>query len=60
MSPIYWISGLAVICVLRWLLKRNNRNFRDARNSKELARENQRLRHVVAELSMDKHDPGYR
>lgn len=60
MSPIYWISGLVAICVLRWLLRRNNRNFREARNSKDLARENQRLRHVVAELTMDKHDPEYR
>jgi len=60
MSLIYWITGAMAFVVLRWFLKRNNRNFRSVRNSRGLARENQHLRHVVAELSMDKHDPGYR
>jgi len=58
--PIYLIIGLISIAVLFWLITRSNRNFGNARRWKDLARENYHLRHVVAELSMERHDPSRR
>jgi hypothetical protein len=57
MLPTYWIAGFALIGMFFWLAKRSNgkraRKQRHTDAERELARENYRLRHVLAEMSME-------
>ncbi len=59
MAPIYWIVGLIVVCALFWQAQKGNRRHssrqRHAESAANLERENYRLRHVLAELSMENH-----
>lgn len=57
MADMYWIGGFIAVWLLIYLVHRCNGNRGHSRLSKELARENSHLRHVVAELSMEKHWP---
>ncbi len=59
MAPIFWIIGLAVLGVLFWRAVRGNGNHdkqrRKAESAADLARENYRLRHVLAQLTLENH-----
>ena len=64
MPPFYWIIGFVAVAVLLWTAHRSNQKQtqRKSRHRStaeaeaiELERENLRLRHVLAELSMDNH-----
>jgi len=59
MAPILWIIGFLMIGVLMWRASRGNarhgRQRRIAASASELARENYRLRHVLAQLSVENH-----
>jgi hypothetical protein len=60
MTPIYWVIGFTAILVLYWLVAKSNGKHVRTRHSTEVARENDHLRHVIAELSMEKHFPSER
>jgi hypothetical protein len=55
MTPIYWVIGVTAILMLYWLVAKSNRKLAHTRDSIEITRENDHLRHVIAELSMEKH-----
>jgi len=59
MAPIFWIIGFLVIALLMWRVNKGNvshgKRRRDAASTSELARENYRLRHVLAQLSVENH-----
>ncbi len=59
MAPIDWIIGFAVICLLFWYANRSNRKRgavkRRASVQIDLERENYRLRHVLAQMSVENH-----
>ncbi|MEI9992786.1 MAG: hypothetical protein WDM86_22480 [Rhizomicrobium sp.] len=59
MAPIFWIIGFLAIGLLMWRASRGNashgRRRRVAESASELARENYRLRHVLAQLSVENH-----
>jgi len=57
MAPIYWITGLVVVALLCWFINKTNRNRGHALRSTELITENNKLRHIVAALTVDKHFP---
>ena len=59
MPPIYWIIALAVIGMLFWRAVRSNRKRAKKQQHavavSELSKENYRLRHVLAQVSMENH-----
>jgi len=55
MTPMYWVIGIAAIIMLSWLVAKSNGKSARTRHSTEVSRENDHLRHVIAELSMEKH-----
>jgi len=59
MAPIFWIVGLLVLGVLFWRTMRGNVRHdsrrRDAAATADLEQENLRLRHVLAQLSVENH-----
>ena len=59
MPPIYWIIGIMIVAGFFWsALKSNKKRARVrllASSATELARENDRLRHVLAEMTLDNH-----
>jgi hypothetical protein len=52
MSPLAWIISLAVFAGLFWIVFRRSTN---GSRHKAVSRENSELRHVVTELSLEKH-----
>ncbi|MEI9993823.1 MAG: hypothetical protein WDM91_04455 [Rhizomicrobium sp.] len=64
MTPLYWIVGLIAIVVLFWQAKKGNgthaRRQKHADSAATLERENLRLRHVLAELTVENHALKYR
>ncbi len=60
MAPVYWIIGLIVIAALFWLASRANGHrgghARQGDSARDLAQENYRLRHVLAQLAVENHD----
>ena len=63
MPPIFWIIGIAVIGILFWRASRGNgkrtKSQQRAVTQRELARENYRLRHVLAEISVENYSLKY-
>jgi hypothetical protein len=63
MPAIYWIIGIALIGVFFWLAVRSNgkraRSRQHSDTEQDLARENYRLRHVLAEMSMENYSLRY-
>jgi hypothetical protein len=59
MLPIYWIIAFAAIGILFWRAVRSNRKRakkqQQAVTVSELSNENYRLRHVLAQVSMENH-----
>ena len=55
MTPMYWVIGIAAIIMLSWLVAKSNGKHIHNRHTTEITRENDHLRHVIAELSMEKH-----
>ncbi len=60
MTPFYWIIGLFAIATLIWLANRANgrhgsRKHR-GRADRDMADENYRLRHVLAQLAVENHE----
>ncbi len=59
MAPIFWIIGFLILGVLFWRAARGNGNHarqrQKAASAADLARENYRLRHVLAQLSVENH-----
>lgn len=56
MPPIYWIVGLVLFSFLFWqVLKNNGKRGKPRRraHAAKLAQENYRLRHVLAQLSVE-------
>lgn len=64
MPPIYLIIGIVVVGVLFWQTLRANKKRAKVRSlanaTAELIQENRRLRHVLAEMSLDNHALKYR
>jgi len=60
MDPFYWIVGLLVIATLFWFAHKSNGRYgglkRRAGAARELADENYRLRHVLAQLAVENHE----
>jgi hypothetical protein len=60
MAPFYWTVGLLTIATLLWIASRANgrygRRKRRVGAARELADENDRLRHVLAHLAVENHE----
>lgn len=61
MSPIAWIIIIFFVIgtLVLFVNKHRQQNSSKTRRAEELSRENDRLRHVVAEMSLDKYDQDY-
>ncbi|MES2292504.1 MAG: hypothetical protein V4527_04320 [Pseudomonadota bacterium] len=57
MASTYWTIGFFAVVLLCWIVSKSNRKRGRVRRAPELARENNHLRHVITELSMDKYEP---
>jgi len=55
MSSVYWILSLALLSLLFWqVVKTNGKRGKPRRRAtRDLAEENHRLRHVLAQLSVE-------
>ena len=57
MAPIYWIIAVVIAGILFWYASKGNRKLAKSKRrvlvTMDLARENQRLRHVLAHTSVE-------
>ena len=55
MEETFWICILLAAGWLFWLAHRSNRRHRQSRRARDLAQENEHLRHVVVRLAIERH-----